>query len=99
MAPKQQNQHESLRRFNTTAVLPLLLNVLQADDETLCGKIDEYYFMGITDTKMAPLLQDDFKLSKAPRYVSYAVVEFLRIPAKYFILVPKPSSAGERNSD
>ena len=34
--------------------------------------------MGITDTKMAPLLQDDFKLSKAPRYVSYhAFVEFL----------------------
>lgn len=53
--------------------------------------------MGLTDTKMAPLLQADFGLSKAPRYVSYAVVEFL--PMYYFILVPKPSSVEESHSD
>ena len=58
---------------------PLLLNVLQADDEAFCAKIKEYYLMGVTDTKMAPLLQDDFGLSKAPRYVSYAIVEFVHM--------------------
>jgi hypothetical protein len=47
-----------------------LTKYFQADDEALCEKIEEYYFMGITDTTMAPLLQDDFQLSKAPRYVS-----------------------------
>lgn len=74
MAPKQRNQHESLRRFNTTAVLLFLTECLQADDKALCAKIEEYYFMGVTDTKMVILLQDDFGLSKAPRYVGCGVL-------------------------
>lgn len=88
MAPKRQNQHESLRRFNTTLQQlsgPSLTECLQADDEAFCAKIEEYYFMGITDTKMAPLLQDDFELSKFPRYVSYYAVVECDCPSFYLI--------------
>ena len=43
--------------------------LLQADDDVLCAKIEEYYFMGILDTKMTTLLQDDFELANGIWYV------------------------------
>ena len=71
--------------------------VFQADDEAFCAKIEEYYFMGVADTKMARMLKDGFGLSKAPRYVIPLLWNFIIL--LFFHLVPKPSSAGERHSD
>ena len=83
-----QNSRTSMNhsvRSIPTAVLPFLTECLQADDEVLCAKIEEYYFMGVTDTKMATLLQDDFGLSKAPRYVTVFMVFICGLWSFFFL--------------
>lgn len=40
-----------------------------ADEEDLLSRIDYYYHLGYSDTKMIPLLQDDFKITTGISYL------------------------------
>ena len=69
-------QHKSLRRFIKTNWQWFSLSywMIASRRRLFAQKLRSTVLLSLAVTKMAPL---DFGLSKAPRYVSYTVVEFL----------------------